>query len=174
MVCQAHELVVRSIPPPLCSLGLECGLCNLTVCYTDACLIGMAYYYPELGYQYCIPEEDQGGTIFLYEAATMTAFMLHKLNCPQLQLAIHTDSHNTVNIWNLLKVSQDYNDLLHMAIDSMLLNAFDIQVLHILQSKNLVANALSQGNNSYAQYIMLVLIIHPLKPPCDFLGTAQK
>ena len=34
--------------------------CDLTVCYTDACLMGMAYYYPELmlGYQYCIPEED--------------------------------------------------------------------------------------------------------------------
>ena len=71
-------------------------------------------------------------------------------------------------------MSQDYNDLLHMAIDSTLLNAFDIQVSHILGSKNLIANALSQGNNSYAQYIMLVLIIHPLKPPCDFLGAAQK
>ena len=33
---------------------------DLTVCYTDACLTGMAFYYPELalGYQYHIPEED--------------------------------------------------------------------------------------------------------------------
>ena len=36
---------------------------DLMVCYTDVCLTGMAYYYPELrlGYQYQIPEEDWGG-----------------------------------------------------------------------------------------------------------------
>ena len=58
--------------------------CDLTVCYTDACLMGMVYYYPELtlGYQYCIPEEDQGGTILLYEAATVTASILHHLSRP--------------------------------------------------------------------------------------------
>ena len=33
---------------------------NLTHCYTDTCLMGMAYYYPELalGYQYLILEEE--------------------------------------------------------------------------------------------------------------------
>ena len=53
--------------------------CNLTVCYTNTCLTDMVYYYPELalGYQYHIPEEDQGGTILLSEAVTVTTSILH-------------------------------------------------------------------------------------------------
>ena len=88
--------------------------CDLMVCYTDTCLTGMAYYYPELalGYQYRIPKEDQGGTILLYEAATVTASILHRLSHPRPRLTVHTDSRNTINIWDSLKATQDYNELL--------------------------------------------------------------
>ena len=57
---------------------------DLSHCYTNACLTGMAYYYPELalGYQYCILKEDRGETIFFYEAATITACIVHKLGHP--------------------------------------------------------------------------------------------
>ena len=149
---------------------------DLSVCYTDACLTGMAYYYPELalGYQYHIPEEDQGGTILLYEAATVTASVLHKLDCLRPRLAVHTDSHNTVDIWNSLKAPQGYNDLLRAAIDSMLLNHLDVRVLHVQGRENLVADALSRGNNSYALYLVPNLTIHPFKPPRDLLGAAKK
>ena len=55
---------------------------GLTICYSNACLMGMAYYYPELalGYQYHIPKEYQGEIIFFYEAATITACIVHKLD----------------------------------------------------------------------------------------------
>ena len=55
---------------------------DLTLCYTDACLTGMVYYYPELvlGYQYHIPKEDQGGTIFTHKVATITTCIIHKLD----------------------------------------------------------------------------------------------
>ena len=54
---------------------------DLTHCYINTCLMGMVYYYPELmlGYQYRIPKEDQGETIFFYEAATVTACIVHHL-----------------------------------------------------------------------------------------------
>ena len=150
--------------------------CDLTVCYTDACLTGMAYYYPELalGYQYHIPEEDQGGTILLYEAATVTASILHRLSRPRPRLTVHTDSRNTVDIWDSLKATQDYNKLLRTAIDSMLSDSLDVRVLHVPGSENLVADALSRGNNTYAWHLVPGLIIHPFKPPRDLLGAAQK
>ena len=138
--------------------------------------MGMAYYYPELvlGYQYHIPKEDQGGTILLYEAATVTASILHRLSRPQPQLTVYTDSCNTVDIWDSLKATQDYNKLLRMAIDSMLLDSLNIRVLHVPGSENLVADALSWGNNMYAWHLVPGLIIHPFKPPHDLLGAAQK
>ena len=172
MVCQAWKLIVSSILLRSVAWDLNIASSDLTICYTDGYLTGMAYYYPELvlEYQYCIATEDLGGTILLYEAVTVTAAIQHRLNCPCPQLTVHTNSHNTVNIWNSLKASQEYNDLLQMAIDSMLSNPFDICVLCVSGSDNLIANALSQGNNSYAQYLVPDLIIHSFKPPCDLLG----
>ena len=102
----------------------------------------------------------------------MTASVLHKLDCPQPWLAVHTDSHNTVDIWNSLKAPQGYNDLLRTAIDSMLLNHLDVRVIHVQGRENLVADALSWGNKSYTQYLVPNLTIHPFKPPCDLLGAA--
>ena len=111
----------------------------------------MAYYYPEfmLGYQYCIPKEDQGETIFFYEAATVTACIVHKLGHPQPWLTVHTNSHNTIDIWNSLKALKIYNDLLCTAIDSMIRNSLNVCILHVPGSGNLIADALSQGNNSF-------------------------
>ena len=119
---------------------------DLTVCYTDACLTGMAHYYPELtlGYQYYIPKEDQGGAILLYEAATMTTSLLHELNCPWPWLTVPTNSHNTVDIWNSLKAPQGNNDLLQTAINSMLLNCLDVWVIHVSGRDNLIADALTR------------------------------
>ena len=136
----------------------------------------MAYYYPELalGYQYRIPEEDQGGTILLYEAATVTASILHRLSRLRPRLTVHTDSRNTVDIWDSLKATQDYNKLLRTAINSMLSDSLDVRVLHVPGSENLVADALSWVNNTYARHLVPGLIIHPFKPPRDLLGAAQK
>lgn len=149
---------------------------DLNICYTDACLMDMEYYYPELllEYQYWIPKGDQGEIIFLYEAATVTASILHKLDCLQTWLAIYTDSLNTDSIWNSLKASKDFNDLLHTAIDNMLSNSFDVCVLHVCGSKNFIADALSWGNNSYIQHLVPDLVIHTLQPPCDLLGAVKK
>ena len=80
--------------------------------------------------------------MLFYKAVTVTASVLHKLDCPQPQLTIHTNSPNTVDIWNSLKAPQGYNGLLQAAIDSMLLNHLDVWVLHVQGRENLVADAL--------------------------------
>ena len=149
---------------------------DLTLCYTDACLTGMAYYYPELalGYQYHIPKEDQGGTIFFYEAATVTACIIHKLDHPRPRLAVHSDSRNSVDIWNSLKASKGYNDLLRTAIDSMIYNSLDVRVLHVPGSENLIADALSRGNNSFARHLVPNLTVRTFQPPRNLLGAAKK
>ena len=136
----------------------------------------MVYYYPELmlGYQYCIPKEDQGETIFFYEAATITACIVHELGHPQPRLTVHTDSYNTIDIWNLLKALKIYNDLLCTAIDSMIHNSLNVHILHVPGSGNLVTDALSWGNNLFAQHLTPNLTVHTFQPPRDLLEAAQK
>ena len=140
-------LLLRSV-----AWDLNIAADDFTIWYTNTCLTGMVYYYLELmlGYQYRIPKEDQGEIIFFYEAATITVCIVHKLDHLQPRPAVHSDSHNTIDIWNSLKASKIYNDLLRTAIDSMIHNFLDVHVLHVPGSKNLVADALLQGNNSFA------------------------
>ena len=74
----------------------------------------------------------------------------------------------------MLKASKDFNDLLHTAIDNMLSNSLDVCVLHVSGSKNLIADALLWGNNSYTQHLVPDLVIHTFQPPYDLLGAVKK
>ena len=56
----------------------------------------------------------------------------------------------------------------------MLSNSLDICVLHVSGSENLIADALSWGNNSYTQHLVPDLVIHTFQPSCDLLGAAKK
>lgn len=89
-------------------------------------------------------------------------------------MIVHSDSHNLVDIWQSLKASEDYNNLLRMAIDSMLENNLDVRVLHVPGSENLVADALSRGNNAYVQCLVPNLRIYPFQPPLELLGAVKK
>ena len=70
-------LLLRSV-----AWDLNIAADDFTIWYTNTCLTGMVYYYPELmlGYQYRIPKEDQGEIIFFYEAATTTVCVVQKLD----------------------------------------------------------------------------------------------
>jgi hypothetical protein len=52
---------------------------HATVCYTDACPTGMAYWFPELNvaFQCRIPASNQPEKIFYYEALAVTCAMMH-------------------------------------------------------------------------------------------------
>ena len=135
----------------------------------------MEYYFPELmlEYQYAIPMTHWGEIIFYYEAAIVTASILHKLKEPQGQLVIYSDSQNSVNIWQSLKASDNYNGLLWMAIDSRLVNNLNMHVLHVLGSNILVTDALSHRNNAYVSHLDPNLQIHTFQPPLGLLEAAK-
>ena len=146
-----------------------------TICFTDACLNGMAYWFPELNlaFQCRIPEESQTNHIFYYEALAVTCAILddhHHLP----KIILHSDNQNTVDIWHSLKASAPYNQLLILAIDSLISSNIDARVLHVPGTSNTVADALSRFNNTLALQLAPQLHISTFQPPRDTLGAAKK
>ena len=124
---------------------------NTSVCYVDACMGGMAFWYPKLrlGYQCRVPA---GYTvpIFYWEAVAVPCAMIAPDSNSLPRLVVYTDNQNTVDIWHSLKASAPYNATLICAITSLIGHGTDTCVLHIPGIENLVADALSHFNNALA------------------------
>lgn len=147
-----------------------------TVCYTDACLTGLAFWFPErkLGFQCKIPHDTHRMPIFYYEAAAVTLAILNVQSRLRDRLVIYSDNQNTVDIWQSLKASCDYNDLLRLAIDELIAQSVDVRVLHVPGVKNPVADALSRFNNAEALRLVPGLSITEFQPPLTMLGAVEK
>ena len=96
-------------------------LVNTTVCYADACIKGMAFWYPELrlGYQCCI-SSAYTTLIYYWEAVTVACAMLAPPSNELGRLVIYSDNENIVDMWHSLKTSSPYNSPLMIAIDSLI------------------------------------------------------
>ena len=151
-------------------------LSGAVIGYSDACPRGMAFWFPEfnLGYQCAIPDQSDPRYIFYYEALAVTSCILHNVPRNSRRLVIYTDNHNTVDIWHSLKASAPYNDLLIIAIDSLIDRDIDMRVLHIPGDGNTVADALSRFNNALALQLVPLLHIVNFTPPRGTLGEPQK
>ena len=118
-----------------------------TICFTDACLDGMAYWFPNsTQVTNSIPAESQTHHIFYYEALAVTCVILdehHHL----LRIIFHSDNQNTVNIWHSLEATAPYNQLLILAIDGLISLNTDVCVLHVPSTSNTVMDALFLGLN---------------------------
>jgi hypothetical protein len=147
-----------------------------TVCYTDACPGGMAYWFPELNvaYQCRVPPSHETVNIFYYEALAVTCAMLQQLETITPRFVVYTDNTNTVDIWDSLKASGPYNHLLITAIDYLRDHHIDSRVLHVPGFKNTVADALSRFNNAYALQLVPGLKIYSFLPPHGTLGAPKK
>jgi hypothetical protein len=149
---------------------------DMVVCYADACMDGMAYWFPELGvaFQCRIPTLGRSDVIFYYEALTVMCAFLQALPMKRSRFVTFTDNTNTVDVWNSLKATQPYNRLLITAIDHLLDVNVDARVLHVPGVENLVADALSRFNNAYAMRLVPDLQIYTFQPPHGLLGAAKK
>ncbi len=120
-------------------------------------------------------ESARGGrSHFFFEALCVCAtihWVVNKLS-PELQkcITIFTDNTNTVDIFNSLRASPNYNPILKSAVDVMISHSIDLHILHIPGSENDVADALSCSQFSRALDLVPRLIILPLKPP---LGASK-
>jgi hypothetical protein len=147
-----------------------------TVCYADASLGGLAFWFPEfnLGFQCVIPATSDQKFIFYYEALAVTCCMLQDIAHSMPRLIVYTDNQNTVDIWHSLKASAPYNDLLIMGIDALIDYNTDAHVLHIPGEDNIVADVLSHFNNELALHLVPNLRIITFTPPRGTLGDGQK
>jgi hypothetical protein len=102
------------------------NLVNTTVCYADACLGGMAFWYPELklGYQSHIPT-DTAIPIFYWEAVAVACTMTSTVAPDSSCLVVYTDNTNTADIWHCLKASAPYITTLVLAIDWIIEHSLD-------------------------------------------------
>ena len=145
------------------------------ICFTDACLDGMAYWFPQLnlGFQFRIPDESQTHHIFYYEALTVTCAILDKHHNLS-RIILHSDNQNMVDIWHSLEASPPYNQLLMLTIDGLIDSNTDARILHVPRTSNTVADTLSHFNNMLALQLAPQLHISTFQPPQGTLGAAKK
>jgi len=150
-------------------------LSNAAVCYADASMSGMAFWYPELrlGYQCRVPP-SLSAPIFYWEAVAVTCALLCPTTRQSSRLVVYTDNLNTVDIWHSLKASAPYNSALMIALDCIIPNKIDTRVLHVPGIDNTVADALSRFNNSLALRLVPGLSLGLFETPRELLGAVKK
>jgi len=147
--------------------------------FCDACMEGLAFYYPDRSTAYYapVPTNAARDIIFYFEAlAVASACNDLKNTVPQhSHIVIYTDSMNTVDIFNSLRCQPEFNPLLRHCVDVMISQEFQIRVLHIPGELNTVADAISRREFHRAQQLAPGLRIESFQPPhLSTLGAAKK
>jgi hypothetical protein len=147
------------------------------VFFTDACPFGLAFWSPNLmkGFQAFTPSDSH--QIFFLEAYAITSALSYatsQMSPPPRRVVIYTDSSNTVDLFNTLHASPDYNPLLLTAVDSVLRSQVSFRVLHIPGHDNVVADALSRFQQGCALSAAPQLYISSFQPPRLTLGAVKK
>jgi hypothetical protein len=149
--------------------------CDTTNCFVDACLGGMAFWYPKhkLDFQCHIPADYQA-PIFYWEDIAVTFPILCSYSNVLPCLIIFTDNQNTVDIWHSMKTSALYNTTLTLAIDSLISEKTDAWVLHIPGVKNVVTDSLSCFNNALTLHLVHSIKLGLFETPHALLGVLKK
>ncbi|KAJ7728406.1 hypothetical protein DFH07DRAFT_757307, partial [Mycena maculata] len=104
-----------------------------------------------LGFYLPMPGDPPADTIFFFEALCVVS-ALHwfcaysRADSPssrRCRLTIFTDNQNTVNIFNSLCATPNYNPLLRTAVDDLIEYDVDLRVLHVKGEDNYIADAIS-------------------------------
>ncbi|KAL6309354.1 hypothetical protein BKA93DRAFT_723692 [Sparassis latifolia] len=150
---------------------------ELTI-FCDACLTGIAFWCPQLnkGFIADVPTPTQQGEdiIFWYEALAVLSALQWAISLPSRysRIAIFTDNLNTVQIFNSLRVSEGFEDLLLFACGLLIASDVDLRVWHIAGTDNLVADALSRHLIHVALQHVPQLHLHTFIPSRITLGDA--
>jgi hypothetical protein len=146
--------------------------------YTDASGVGLAFWYPGLniGYQSLLPGAVPTGTIFYFEALTVTAALLDAVSRlrPGGRVAVFTDNLNSVSMFNSLAALPPYNWLLMSSVDAILSSQVDFRVFFVPGVDNVVADRLSRWKNEEAYAASPGLLIQSFLPPRNALGASEK
>jgi hypothetical protein len=149
----------------------------------DASLGDMGFWSPELllGFYSPVPGNAPKDTIFFFEALCVvsslhwfcTSIRDHLPGDRPARLTVFTDNQNTVNIFNSLCATPEYNLILRTAVDDLINFSVDLRVLHIKGEDNTVADAISRRRFDKAMMHSPGLNIQNFQPPQEPLGVAR-
>ena len=147
------------------------------VFFTDACPLGLAFWSPNLlqGFQ-CANDPNPHNIFFLEAYAVLSAVhhVVHNIFPLPRCLLVYTDSSNTVDLFNTLHASPDYNPILITTVDLLLSSDISLRVLHVPGHDNVIADALSCFENARAFSAAPTLSITTFLPPQLSLGAPTK
>jgi len=150
---------------------------DLTI-YCDACLDGMAYWYPDhgVGYYCEIEQRLPDQFIFYWEALCILSALSHAASTSEIpmKILIFTDNANTVDIFHSLRCLPEYNAILKHSVDICLATNHQLRVLHVPGEQNIVADALSRKDFTRAIATAPGLKLRFFEPPRLPLGASKK
>jgi hypothetical protein len=143
------------------------------------CMTGLGFWYPahRQGFYSPVLTGTARDIIFYFEALSVAGVIndLHTSAIDTSKIIIHTDSMNTVNIFNSLRCLPEFNPLLKYCVDIFLNKKFDVRILHILGTRNVVADAILCRDFDKAQQLVPGLTITAFQPPhFNMMGAMNK
>jgi hypothetical protein len=150
---------------------------DLTLWCDAASTGGLGFWSPshQKGFASELPPNPPTSTIYYFKALCVVSALLwaSKLCTVPKQLLIFSDLMNMVNTFNSLKADNDYNSLLHFAVEILLWSKISLCVYHIPDDENVVADTLSHFLWDVAQAHLPGLSIHLFQPPQDVMGVSK-
>ena len=149
-----------------------------TVIYCDACMEGMAFWYPHLdaGYYAPVPLQIPMDFIYYYEALCVACALddVSRSFSSNSKVLIFTDNSNTVDMFNSLCCPPAYNFIVRFAADTLISSGINLRVIHVPGNENTVADALSRQDFAKALHLVPDLSIETFQPPRLPLGASKK
>jgi hypothetical protein len=159
------------------SLDWDPAFANAII-FCDACMDGMAFWYPNIktGYYSPVPLESPKDVIYYYEALCVACAIKHasKILPFGAKLVVFTDNSNTVDMFNTLRCPPSYNFILRFTIDILIESDLSLRVIHVPGKENEVADSLSRQNFALCLSIVPEIKISSFEPPQLPLGAEKK
>jgi hypothetical protein len=137
--------------------------------FCDTSSSGMGFWYPSLniGFQSNLPTCSPVTNNFFHEALCVSSAIHNAMTHLPIngQLAVFTDSLNTVYMFNTLSAGPGYNQLLMDAVETILIFDVDFRVFHIAGEDNAIVDHLSRWRTRDTVLCSLGLRISPFQPP---------
>ncbi|KAJ3871756.1 hypothetical protein F5051DRAFT_311994, partial [Lentinula edodes] len=119
--------------------------------------------------------------IFYWEALTVLSALQWLISSPDyrgtagrpFRFTFRSDSSNTVDMFNSLRVQPKYNPILIAIVDLLIDSHVDLRVVHISGSQNSIADALSRFYFNRVRELQPNITILQLETPCLALGEVK-
>ncbi|OCH92273.1 hypothetical protein OBBRIDRAFT_727181 [Obba rivulosa] len=149
------------------------------VVFVDACLSGLAVYFPRMhkGYYSNLPASTDSRNIFYWEALAVCSAVHLASKQPQQQgavkkLGIFCDNTNAIDLFKSYKAKPEFNPILKSSVNVMIAHDMEVRVAYVSGKENIVADALSRDNFALARWVDPDIQIAKFTPPGEAVGKS--